>query len=703
MPLSRTLAGSAIATLCALPQVSAAAENERGDAGRQGDEVIIITGTRTDRALDEEPYTVAVIDLEGLERDLPRTLPEALDALPGVLVQKTGSGHGSPYIRGFTGNRTLLVIDGIRYNNATYRDGANEYFAQVDSFTLGQIELIAGPASALYGSEAVGGTISLSTRATAMAAREGTYLDGEQVLRASSGDRSITSRTAFGFGEGGAWGFRGGLTARNYGAIRAAGLGRLPYTGYTERAFDGRVDIALGPDWTATAAHQSLWQDDVPRTHATVFAVPFAGSVAGTDLEREKDHRRSLSYVKLRGGTASAWVETLEATLSYQSRSEDEDRVRGDGRSIDQSFASDLFAFSAVATARSGDVSVTYGFDTSRETIDSARVDTNPVTGARTVRLQGPVGDDARYDQAGLFLRADWSPDENWLVEGGLRFSHVASRIGVFADPVTGEARSFAGAWSNLSGSLRGQYTSGAHRVWLSYNRSFRAPNIADTSRFGASRSSEIEVASPALSPELFDSFELAWRHEGERFELGASAHTTALIDYIETVPTGALREGFVEVAKRNAASGRISGVELTGRALIGSGLSLDGNLTWLRGRLTSQTADGPVREPISRIQPLTGNIALEWERGTSWLRAELQLVDRADELSSGDLLDNERIPPGGTPGYALLALRGGTPLADGLELTLALENLLDEAWRSHGSGNNEPGRHVLAGLHLRF
>ena len=109
------------------------------------------------------------------------------------------------------------------------------------------------------------------------------------------------------------------------------------------------------------------------------------------------------------------------------------------------------------------------------------------------------------------------------------------------------------------------------------------------------------------------------------------------------------------------------------------------------------------MREPISRIQPLIANLALAWERGEHWLRAEMQWADKAYELSSGDLLDRERIPPGGTPSYILLGLRGGMQIAEGLELTAAIENLLDEAWRPHGSGNNEPGRHVTAGLHLTF
>ncbi|MEO1046107.1 MAG: TonB-dependent receptor [Pseudomonadota bacterium] len=696
--LSAALAAAQIFWIAPASAMSDAADAMAND---DADE-IVVTGTRSERALDAEPYSIEVINREQLERELPRTVPEALDTLPGVLVQKTASGHGSPYIRGFTGNRTLLVIDGIRYNNATYRDGANEYFAQIDNFTLSQIELIAGPSSALYGSEAVGGTLSLATRSSGIFDHQGSFINGQQILRASTGDGSFVSRSALDLGQGGSWGLRGGVTVRDYGNVRAADLGRLPNTGYSERAFDARLDVALSHRWTATLAHQSLWQDDVPRTHSTIFSVPFAGTQIGTDLQRDKDHQRGLTYLKLNGDTDLDWMQSLDVTVSYQSRTEEEARIRGDALRIDESFTSDLFGLSAVGSAEFGSVALTYGFDFSHEIIDSARTDTNP-DGSVTVRLQGPVGTDARYDQAGLFLRSITSVTEGLTLEAGLRASFVDTSIGQFADPVTDQARSFSDDWSDLSGSVRALYRHRGHSVWGGYSRSFRAPNIADISRFGRSRSSEIEVASLDLTPERFDTFELAYSYDNQQIAFGLTAYTTELHDYIATVPTGNIREGLIEVAKRNAASGRISGVEAFFRANLGSGFAFNSNATWLRGRLTTPTVNGLLREPISRIQPITGNFTLTWERDDHWALAELTLTDRADELSSGDLLDVERIPPGGTPGYALLNIRGGTQIAKGVALTLALNNLFDETYRAHGSGNNEPGRHLVAGMNVKF
>ena len=90
-----------------------------------------------------------------------RTLPEALGEVPGVLVQKTSNGQGSPFIRGFTGFRNVLLIDGIRLNNSVFRDGPNQYWNTVDTFAASRIEVLKGPASVLYGSDAIGGAVNV--------------------------------------------------------------------------------------------------------------------------------------------------------------------------------------------------------------------------------------------------------------------------------------------------------------------------------------------------------------------------------------------------------------------------------------------------------------------------------------------------------------------------------------------------------------
>ena len=167
-------------------------------------EEVVVTVTRSGESVQESPYSVHVIDAQTLAWQLVRSLPEALVTVPGVTVQKTANGQGSPFIRGFTGYRTLALIDGIRYNNSVYRDGPNEYFSLIDFNNLERLELLNGPASSAYGSDAIGGTLNLHTKsANYIAETPGeTFINGRQSYRFSGTENSHLSRTELAFGEG---------------------------------------------------------------------------------------------------------------------------------------------------------------------------------------------------------------------------------------------------------------------------------------------------------------------------------------------------------------------------------------------------------------------------------------------------------------------------------------------------------------------
>ena len=693
---------------------AAHAENRAPDGPREAGpieiETIVVTAPRAGRERSDSAMSRVVIAAEELsQRLLPRTLPEGLRGLPSVHVQKTAPGHGSPYIRGLTGNRTLAVIDGIRYNNATYRDGPNEYFSHIDSFTLGQIEVLYGPASSLYGSDAAGGTISVRTRSSDFLRRKpGSFASAEQIVRASSGDESIVSRTSADVGNGQNWGLRLGVSDKTFGDIQAAGLGELPETGYAERGYDARLDAQLSDAWRLTLLHQALIQDDVPRTHSTVFSRPFAGTAIGTDWRRTKDHERRLSYVKLSGrGLSAILFDTAEIALSRQPRRESEVRIRDGGLRADQSFESDLWAFNSVFGKDWAARSIAYGLDYSVEAVESDRTDSDPATGLSTNRIQGPVGDDATYEQIGVFTNVIVPISPALEANLGGRYSYVRAEIGRFEDPATKQPRSFAGDWSNFSAAIRLSYRiSAGGQVWGSVSQAFRAPNIADISRFGRSRSTEFEVAAPDLNPETFLGYELGYRWIAAPLEISLAAYETRLDNFIEPVATGRVVDGLLEMRKANSAQGVIRGVEFSWLAELSETLALNGNVTWTLGdisRPAGAAADGFVKEPLSRVQPLTGNISLHWNRGPLWAALGLTHAQRQDRLSEGDRGDTQRIPPGGTPGYTLLHLRAGWEVSENVGIIVRLNNVLDQAYRSHGSGTNEPGRHFTLNIRVEL
>ncbi|MGJ8633172.1 MAG: TonB-dependent receptor [Luteolibacter sp.] len=692
------------------------AQSPGGDGDFLGTlDVVTVTAGRDTQKLLDVAGTVRVVDSEDLGERLPDTLPEALKYQPGVSLQKTAPGQGSPFLRGFTGYRTLAVLDGVRYNNSIYRDGPNEYFTLIDPHTLASVEVAQGPGSVLYGSDAVGGTLFLESRGSDFLneAEGEVFVHGSQSYKYSSGQGSHVFRTTAETGVGGEWGLLLGFTSGEFNDVDAARLGRQPNTGYDTYGFDGRFDWKLSDLWTLTLNHQTFAQEDVPRTHSTVFAKSFSGTTVGSDLRRDKDLKRTLSYVKLSGERLEGWVDEVVLTLSLQTLGEDGDRVRSSGARQVDGFDSQTLGVDLQLTSETGYGDFIYGFDFYRDTVDSHRTDFNADGSLDEVRIQGSVGDDATYSQLGIYGQHKVRFGDRFELTTGLRYSYVDSEIGRFEDPTTGLAGSFEDKYDAIVGSLRGSYSLNAEdtwRVWAGVSEAFRAPNVADVSRFGASRSNEFEVASTGLDPESFLTFELGTKADCGSWNFGASYYYTRISDFITSRATG---DVIVEadgsettvVNKQNSSEGYVQGVELDAGYDFGNGFSVYGNFTWMEGRLDSFNGATSFEEPVSRIQPLTVNLGGHWrsEDGRLWLGVDAIFAGRADKLSESDRSDTQRIPPGGTPGYAVVDLRGGYRFTENFSATVSLDNVLDTAYRVHGSGTNEPGRGFTVGVKAEF
>jgi hemoglobin/transferrin/lactoferrin receptor protein len=676
-------------------------------------EPLIVTATRQDTTLLDSPFSVIAISAQDIGQKSARNLPETLMELPGVAVQKTANGQGSPYLRGFTGYRTLAVIDGVRYNNSVYRDGPNEYFSLIDYHTLDRIELLAGPASVQYGSDAIGGALNLVTQQSDFIDEKAgvIYTHGSQSYHYSTAENSHTSRTTAEIGSGGNWGLLLGFTHADFGDVDAAKIGKQRHTGYDQYGIDARYDLKISNQWQLTLNHQDSAQDDVWRTHSTIFAKSFAGTEIGTDLRRLKDISHSLNYAKLSGKDLNAAIDEANFTLSFQTWDENGDRIKSDRSRILESFDSRMFGVDLELKSDIPVGQLVYGVDAYRDRVNSARTDLNPDGSIKQVQIQGPIGDDSSYTLLGAYLQGIFPLGKRFELTAGSRFTRASADIGKFENPATGNADAFDDAWNNLSSSLRLGYelTENSNwKLWGGISQSFRAPNLGDLTRYGDSRSNETEIAATDLEPETFLTYELGVKGEDGPLTTSATVYYTQIDDYITSTPTGEVTDGLTEVTKRNSGSGGIFGIEIAGAYQFDEQWSVKGNVTYLRGELESfvdASSFQSINEPLSRVQPLTVNLALRWESPDKkwWSELSGTFVDRADRLSSGDKEDTQRIPPGGTPGYALLGISGGYIINDHLRVSMALENLLDQAYRSHGSGSNEPGCGLATGLTASF
>lgn len=475
---------------------------------------VTVAATGYGTAPFDMPFATSVLSAASLDTRQPRTLPIALEELPGLMVQKTSSAQGAPYIRGFTGFRTLLIIDGIRLNNSVFREGPNQYWGTVDPLALSRLELVKGPASVLYGSDAVGGTVnavSLTPTFSALPSASSTSLSSAPPATAhvshryASADDSHITRLAASARLSDRLAGQIGLSQKNYHDLRAGrGTGSQPRTGYSESGLDASLAYPIGPHARLTALAQDFTQDDAWRTHSTVFGSTWLGTLPGHDLQRSLDQSRRLFAVQLHADHLATPVDELHLSLSHQRQQEDQFRLRHDRRREDTGFAVATFSTFVQAQSPSPFGRWIYGGEFYRDRVDSTSIRYRADGSLNAIDIQGPVADDATYDLAGAYLEnrlPRLGPVD--LILGG-RFNYAAADARRVRDPRSGATTRVTADWHSLLASLRGVArldSAGRHNLFGGLSESFRAP-ISPTSPASTSpRAARSRPPLPASNP----------------------------------------------------------------------------------------------------------------------------------------------------------------------------------------------------------
>lgn len=678
-------------------------------------EPMTVTVTRSEQSLADVPFTVSTLDAELIEQETRRTLPDALSLVPGVLVQKTAYGHGSPYIRGFTGRQNLMLIDGVRFNNSIFRSGPVQYWNTIDPYAIDRLELVKSQGSVLYGSDAVGGTLNVLTRRANFADEaEGAFFSHGQAYYEfrRNGQGSHVGHVESDIGMGKQWGLHLGLSAKDYGDIEDDAVGRMRNTGYPEQDLDLRFDALLAPGTSLTLAHQQVNLDDVWRWHSTIFNPGWEhdGHVAapGTWNRRITDQERSLTYARLAGENpeAGAAISRWHATLSYQTTVDSETQDRRPGPPAPgarplrfQSAEIGTVGLDLGLESPLGNGSLVYGIDYYGDRVNSEGHQTN--SAHTNLRESLPVADDSNYHLFGAYAQYTWKADPKFELTGGGRYTNARAELGRYYDSTNTLHQGAAQDWDAFVGSLRALYR--IDEQWSAYggiSQAFRAPNLDDLSGNLTARSGVTALGSAEVDPEHFLTYELGIRNAGEKFAFNAAIFYTDIQDIIVGVP---ITSGSSTVVATNSRDGHLYGAEAEAAWHFHPQWTLSGFAAWQDGQTeTAAYVGGPVgKEAGSRMLPLSGSLALRWTAPTKefWVEGRVQASATADRLSASDKADTQRIPTGGTPGYVVASLHGGWKPCDNLELTCGVENVADANYRYHGSGQNEPGLNVITGL----
>ena len=649
------------------------------------DEAVSVTARGMAHRAFDVPESVSSLESDDFARRPLRSTPEALVGTTGVFVQRTNHGGGSPFVRGLTGNQVLLMVDGIRLSNSTFRFGPNQYLATVAPHSIERVEVVRGSGSTLYGSDAIGGVVNVLSRGPGFVGG-GTEASARVLLRGMTDamDRTVRVEAE---AAGARFALHAGADARWFGDLVAGGdLGTLAPSGYDERSADVKALVRPSSSTLLTLAYQHLHQSDVPRYDQ----VAQRGYLRyGFDPQD-----RRLAYARSQTFLDHAWLRRLEATLSLQRSVEGRFRQRL-GERLEVRERDEVETLGFVVEGRSEPRpawQAISGVELYHDRVASSAASADLETGAVTPR-RGLYPDGATATSLAAFTFHSLDVGRVGLTLGA-RFNSFAIEA---ADPVVGpidvRPKALVGNASVLFRAGPGQ------ALVASVNSGFRAPNVSDVGSLGPFDFG-VEVPSPDLAPESSLTLEL-----GHKARMGPVASTLALYvtrlsDNIERVESSYLGsptlDGDRVYRKQNVGEARLKGVEAEVELELPRRAVLTAAVVYAHG----QNLDAD--EPMRRIPPLHGKLALRVSPSRrafaelEWLWAATQ-----DRLASGDLADH-RIAPGGTPGWNVVNLRGSWD-AGSLSLRAGIDNLFDEAYRTHGSGIDGIGRAAWAAVEAGF
>ncbi|MGV8041353.1 MAG: TonB-dependent receptor plug domain-containing protein [Thermoanaerobaculaceae bacterium] len=640
-------------------------------------EDVVVTASRYEQATFATAVPIDVVSPGLLERVKPEKMMDLLKQLPGIEVAGEGPFRGLPVIRGLSSNRVLVLVDGQRLNNS--RESTQFAGIQpglVDLSQVERIEVLRGPASVQYGSDALGGVVNVITRQQAFSST-GFRLSGGLDYEFGSAAKSHRGKLdVSGAGERMTFHLGAGyFEANDYESPE----GTVPNSGMTQKSVEGNMRFLVGQQGVLKADVQSTRTVDVgfpgydPRTSGIDISFP--------RFDRDK---YALTY-----DSGPVWGLGNVTVAAYAQNVVKESKLDiGPRKSLTTSEV-DSLGGSAQATAALGSHFVVFGLDYYKDDLHDEAL-TRTTTGSST-NVQVP---DSTQQGLGVHVQDEWSlTDRLQLVVGarGDRFTFVSH------DDPRYLGTPFDESASALSGSLAARYEVTPNvALNASVGRAFRAPNLQERAYYGfVSGNLAYIEQNPDLDPETALNAELGFKVRYDRYSGGFTVYRNSVRDFIAFSYTGATipnpRPGQppIEVARfANVDRARIEGAELDLQAVLAEHWTVFGSVAYTRG--TDERSD----EPLPLIAPLKGRLGVRFEQSRYWSELAARLVAR-----------NDRVAPGyeETPGFTVYDLRAGYRFGMGLALQAAVENFTDKAYAEPFNLRYEPGRNVRLSVGYKF
>jgi hemoglobin/transferrin/lactoferrin receptor protein len=483
-------------------------------------EEVTVTATREAAAdLRGAGQPVNVIDSAEIGDRVRTVVAQAIEGETGVHLQRTSSTMAGIFVRGLTGNKVNVFIDGVRYSNGAQRGGVNTFLDLIEPDALDGIEILRGPSSAQYGSDALGGSIQFLSRVPALGAPGGPRWGGLVSTSAGTGHRMGGGTGTVSY-MGSAFGLTASGGGRKAGLIRPGGgidshaavtrfLGvpssllmddRLPDTGFDQVGLSVRSNWVPNPRTHVVTSYMRTYQDNGKRYD----------QLLGGDGNLISDlNGLSLDLFSVRLERLGArWFDQASVTYSLNSQREERVNQGGNGNATatigHEPERTTVHGAQAVFTKElSPRQSFSVGGDVHLEGLTSESFNVNPTTGAVSPR-RPRVPDGATYTHGGVYAQTTVTAVPNRInVVGSLRFGGASYKARASDSPLVGGAP----LWPNdslkaSSASFRAGAVMTPAETWTvmaSLSRGFRAPHMTDLGTLGLTGSG-FEVAAPDVA-----------------------------------------------------------------------------------------------------------------------------------------------------------------------------------------------------------
>ena len=703
------------------------------------DEVVLSVSKFGQKKRDIPQQIVSVTSDDVLFRN-PQTAADLLQSSGQVYVQKSQLGGGSPIIRGFSTNRLLIAVDGVRFNTAIFRGGNVQNIISIDPFAVARTEVILGPGSVVYGSDAVGGVMNFYTKKPVFSFKQGTTFSGNTTLRYATANKEKTGHFDFNIGAK-KWAFLTSVTYSDFDNLRMGSHGPDDYlrTQYVE-TLNG-VDTVVqnqNPKIQRPTAYSQIntmqkvrympnnnWNFDLGLFYTTTTDYPRYDRLIRTSNDALRSAVWDYGPQQWFSGNlqiqntpqTNTFFDKSAFTLSFQHFTE--------SRS-DRDFGAPFLyktqeKVAAYTTAwdfekKIKKAKLNYGVEYIFNKVGSRGLKTDILSGTSQQDVSR-YPDGSSWQSLAGYMSTQFALAENISFLGGLRYSHiiVAAQFdtSLFALPFT-EATINTGA---LTGTAGVTWNPNQTLGWrLNFGTAFRAPNIDDIGKVFDSEPGSVVVPNPDLKPEYAYNGDLGVSLNFEnKIKLDFAGFYTILEDALirrdfsldgesQIVYQGELS---TIQAIQNASRAQVYGFEAGLEFAFSKAVKLSSQYNITKGFAQDQQG---TKQALRHAAPAYGNTHIVYKKEKLTLdvfavyNGQFDFEDLAPSQQNNAFLyaaDQNGNPY--APKWYTLNFSGQYKFSKAFQLTATLENITDQRYRPYSSGLSAPGRNLILAATYTF